>query len=237
MLGKYKARTPHKSRQLSDNTKRDGIADAVARHRRPEYLQMNKRQFLASAAALGATGTASFAATRAHNEACAPSPVVLTISGAIRRSNRGALDPAFDQLLAKHQVKFSRAYGVDLASLAGMKAVTIKPTIEYDARPHSFSGPLLTDVLDHVGAPSAADTQILLHAVDGYAVMIPLEKVRAYRFIVAMQMDGKPLPLGGLGPLWAIYDADNIAELSAKPLKERFELSPWGLYHIQVSEM
>jgi hypothetical protein len=49
-------------------------------------------------------------------------------------------------------------------------------------------------------------------------------------------MDGKPMPLGGLGPLWAIYDADNIPELAAKPLKERFVLCPWGLYQIQVSE-
>jgi len=114
--------------------------------------------------------------------------------------------------------------------------VTIKPTTEYDSRQHTLSGPLLTDVLDHVGAPSAGSTQILMHAVDGYAVMTTLDKVRAYRFIVATQMDGKPLPLGGVGPLWATYDADNIAELSSKPLKDRFELSPWGLYHLQVSE-
>ena len=198
---------------------------------------MDKRQFLTRAAALSATAAPAFGATHARNETCAPSPVVLTISGAIKRHNRGALDPAFDQLLAKHQVKFSEAYGIDLSVLAGMKAVTIKPTIEYDSHQHTFSGPLLTDVLDYVGAPGAGSTQILLHAIDGYAVMTALDKIRAYRFIVATQMDGKPLPLGGVGLLWAIFDADNIPELSAKPLKERFELSPWGLYHVQVSEL
>lgn len=198
---------------------------------------MNKRQFLTRAAAVSATATATraFGATHGHATSCPPSPVVLTISGAIERHNRGALDPAFDQLLAKHQVKFFEAYGLDLSSLAGMKAVTISPTIEYDSRQHVFSGPLLTDVLEHVGAPRAGSTQILMHAIDGYAVMTTLDTVRAYRFIVAMQMDGKPLPLGGVGPLWAIYDADNIPALSAKPLKERFELSPWGLYHLQAS--
>jgi hypothetical protein len=199
-------------------------------------MQMNKRQFLTRAAVLSATAAPAFGAKRVRSESCASAPVILTISGAIKRHNRGALDPAFDQLLAKHQVKFSQAYGVDLSLLAGMKAVTIKPTLEYDSRQHTFSGPLLTDVLDYVGAPAAGSTQVLLHAVDGYAVMTRLDTVRAYRFIVATQMDGRPLPLGGVGLLWAIFDADNIPQLSAKPLKERFELSPWGLYHMQVSE-
>jgi hypothetical protein len=199
---------------------------------------MNKRQFLTRAAVLSATATTApaFGGKRVHNESCPPSPVILTISGAIKRHNRGALDPAFDQLLAKHQVKFSEAYGLDLSTLASMKAATIKPTLEYDSRQHAFSGPLLTDVLDYVGAPGAGSTRILMHAIDGYAVMTTLDTVRAYRFIVATQMDGKPLPLGGVGPLWAIYDADNIPSLAAKPLKERFELSPWGLYHLQASE-
>ncbi|MFM0556293.1 molybdopterin-dependent oxidoreductase [Paraburkholderia sediminicola] len=197
---------------------------------------MNKRHFLTSAALLSATAAPAFGSQRVRKEACAASPVVLTITGAIKRHNRGALDPAFDQLLAKHQVKFSEAYGVDFASLAGMPAVTIKPTTEYDSRQHTLSGPLLTNVLEHVGAPSAGSTQIVMHAVDGYAVATTLDKVRAYQFIVATQMDGKPLPLGGVGPLSATYDADNIPELSSKPLKDRFELSPWGLYHLQVTE-
>lgn len=195
---------------------------------------MNKRQFLTSAGALSAAVSPAFGAKREHAE-CAPSPVVLTISGTIKHSNRGALDPAFDQLLAKHQVKFSQAYGVDLPLLASMKTVTIHPTLEYDAHLHTLSGPLLTDVLTHVGAPDAGDTQIVMHAVDGYAVMTTLDKVREYRFIVATQMDGKPLALGGVGPLWAIFDADRIPELAAKPLKDRFELSPWGLYHMQIT--
>ncbi|MEX3812777.1 molybdopterin-dependent oxidoreductase [Paraburkholderia sp. BR13439] len=196
---------------------------------------MNKRQFLTSTAVLGAAVAPAFGAKREHAE-CAPSPVLLTISGAIRNSNRGALNPAFDQLLAKHQVKFSQAYGVDLPLLASMKSVTIHPTIEYDAHLHTFSGPLLTDVLAHIGAPDAGSTQIVMHAVDGYAVQTTLDKVREYHFIVATQMDGKPLALGGVGPLWAIYDADQIPELAAKPLKDRFELSPWGLYHMQLTE-
>ncbi|MEC5404481.1 molybdopterin-dependent oxidoreductase [Paraburkholderia sp. MPAMCS5] len=197
---------------------------------------MNKRQFLSGAALLGASMSPAFAAKPQRNVSTHASPVVLTVSGAIKRHNRGALDPAFDQLLAKHQVKFTEAFGVDLSSITSLPSVTIRPTVEYDSRQHALSGPLLTDLLEHVGAPGAGSTQIVMHAVDGYAVMTTLDTVRAYRFIVATHMDGKPLSLGGVGPLWAIYDADNIPELSSKPLKDRFELSPWGLYHMQIAE-
>ncbi|RDJ99933.1 molybdopterin-dependent oxidoreductase [Paraburkholderia lacunae] len=197
---------------------------------------MDKRQFLASAAVLGAAATPAFGRKTGRNESCAASPVLLTITGAIKRSNRGALDPAFDQLLAKQQVKFPRAYALDFQSIASLPAVTIKPTTEYDARQHTLSGPLLGDVLEYVGAPGAGETQILLRAIDGYAVMTTLDKIRAYRFIVATHMDGKPMPLGGVGPLWAVYDADHIPELATRPLKDRFELCPWGLYHMQVTE-
>jgi len=197
---------------------------------------MNKRRFLTSAAAFGAAVTSAFAATNTKHSACAAASAILTVSGAIKRTNRGALDPAFDQLMAKQLVKFPEAYTFDYPSVAALPAVTIKPTIEYDARQHTLSGPLLTSVLEQAGTPSSGDTRISLRAVDGYTVQTTLDNVRTWKFIVATHMDGKPMPLGGLGPLWAIYDADNIAQLATKPLKDRFVLCPWGLYHIQVNE-
>jgi hypothetical protein len=197
---------------------------------------MDKRQFLTRAAIVGAAATPAFGQKNVKHETCGPSPTLLTINGAIKRSNRGALDPAFDQLMAKQQVKFQQAYVLDFLLITSLPAVTIKPTTEYDAKQHALSGPLLSDVLAHVGAPDAGDTKILLRAIDGYAVAPTLANVRAYRFIVATHMDGKPMPLGGLGPLWAVYDADNIPELAAKPLKDRFVLCPWALYNIQVNE-
>ena len=57
---------------------------------------------------------------------------------------------------------------------------------------------------------------------------------QAKLMIVATTIDGTPMSLGGLGPLWAVYDADRIADFADKPLKQRFALSPWGLYLIEV---
>ncbi|ACC75629.1 molybdopterin-dependent oxidoreductase [Paraburkholderia phymatum] len=197
---------------------------------------MNKRQFLTRAAVLGASVTPAFGAGNAKPAACAAAPAILTVSGAVKHTNRGPLDPAFDPLMTKQLVKFASARTFDYPSIASLPAVTIKPTVEYDAKQHTLSGPLLANVLEKAGVPGAGDTKVSLRAVDGYAVLTTLDNIRAWRFIVATQMDGKPMPLGGLGPLWAIYDADNIPELAAKPLKDRFVLCPWGLYQIQVSE-
>ena len=49
------------------------------------------------------------------------------------------------------------------------------------------------------------------------------------------QKDGKPLALGGLGPQWAVYEADSIAAFKSKPVNERFAACPWGLYYIDVA--
>ncbi len=84
------------------------------------------------------------------------------------------------------------------------------------------------------GATLTDSSKLLQRAIDGYAVLVPLTDIRKYRFIVATHLDGKPMALGGLGPLWAVYDADRIVDIAAKPLKERFGLCPWGLYHIEV---
>jgi len=73
-----------------------------------------------------------------------------------------------------------------------------------------------------------------LRAVDGYVVPLSMADARRYRMIVATGMDGEPLALGGLGPQWAIYEADTLVAFKDKPLKERFALCPWGLYSIEV---
>ena len=55
--------------------------------------------------------------------------------------------------------------------------------------------------------------------------------------IVATTLDGAPMSIGGLGPLWAVYDADRLADFKDKPLKQRFALCPWGLYFIEVKKL
>ena len=190
---------------------------------------MNKREFLGAALASGALPGLAAAAAPAP-----AGPVLLTISGKLQRPNRGLLAPALDQMMAKHKLAFTQAHALDFAALARLPARTIHPTLEYDGKPHALRGPLLLDVLALAGAATSKDTRITLRAVDGYATTIGAEQARTQGFIVATHLDGKPMALGGLGPLWAVYDADRVPEMAAQPLAARFAACPWALYHIAV---
>lgn len=191
---------------------------------------INKRHFFAS------VGLASL--WPVSNSMAAPTavrqPVLLTISGDIGKPNRGALDPALDQMMGKHGIQFSKARSFDAAALQRLPAVSIKPTLEYDAKQHTLEGPLLTTVLEAAGVARGSAVQLGLRAVDGYNAAISLADATKFRMIVATSIDGQPMALGGLGPQWAVYDADRLDAFKDKPVKERFGLCPWGLYHIDV---
>lgn len=190
---------------------------------------MDKRNFLA--ASLAAAALPQFARAAPADKA-PQSPVLLTVSGAVGRPNRGPLDPVLEQMMSKQKIAFDKARVFDFAALAALPAVTINPTLEYDKKVHALRGPLLTDVLKAAGVGDTG--KLAMRAVDGYAPTIAVADARAYRFIVATHLDGKPMALGALGPLWAIYDADRFPDMAAKPLDQRFGNCPWALYHIDV---
>ena len=189
---------------------------------------MKKRQFLSAAALAGGALPAFAHAARKAGQG----PALLTLTGAIGKVNRGPFDPVLDQMMHKQKLSFDKAHAFDFEALASLPSLTIRPTLEYDARVHALRGPALADVLKAAGAGITGAGKLVLRAVDGYAVTLTL--AQAQRFIVATHLDGQPMALGGLGPLWAIHDADRIPELAAKPLAERYANCPWALYHIDV---
>ena len=193
---------------------------------------MDKRQFLI--AGVGTLGAALPPQARAAASTARTGPGLLTVTGAITRSNRGPLDPALDQLMLKHGASFDQAWEFDAAMLARLPSLAFRPTLEYDARPHRLRGPLLGTVLGAAGVAADAPVTLALRALDGYTVALSLADARRYRMIVATSLDGVPMSLGGLGPQWAVIDADRLADFKHKPLKERFAQCPWGLYHIEV---
>lgn len=188
---------------------------------------MRKRHFLGALAG----GAALPVAGRAQPAQALRTPALLTVTGAIGRTNRGPLDPVLDQMMAKQKLAFDKARAFDFAELAGMPAVTIRPTLEYDRKQHELKGPLLATVLQAAGA---SGSKLLLRAIDGYAPSLSVADSQKFRFIVATHLDGRPMPLGGLGPLWAVYEADKFPEMAAKAFDQRFALCPWGLYHVEV---
>ena len=191
---------------------------------------MNKRELLTTAAVASLLPLASAHAATSANRG----PVLLTVSGAITHANRGALDPALDQMMAKHSIQFDKALTLDAQALYRLPKVQIKPTLEYDAKLHTLAGPLLTTVLAAAGVPADGAFTVGMRAVDGYNVNVGLAELARMRMLVATHLDGHPLALGGLWPLWAVFDADSVAPFKDLPLKERFAQCPWGLYHLDV---
>lgn len=190
---------------------------------------MNKREFLATAA----LGAASLASPAHAAPGAAHSPVLLTVTGAIGRGNRGPLDPALDQMMTKQNIRFDKGHTFDFAALTALPSVTIRPTLEYDGKPHTLRGPLVTNVLKAAGV-RRPQAEVTMRAIDGYAPSVTLADLAKYRFIVATHLDGKPMPIGGLGPLWALLDADRFPDMAGKPVNDRFGNCPWGLYHLDV---
>jgi len=191
---------------------------------------MNKRDFLA-AAAFGSAALPALAQDKSTGTG--RTPALLTVTGAIGKTNRGPFDPVVDQMMGKQKITFDKAFTFDFATLAALPLVTITPTLEYDNKRHTLRGPRLADVLKAVQVSPNA-TKLAMRAVDGYSPAISIADARKYRFIVALYLDGKPMALGGLGPLWALYDADRFPDMAAKPVDQRFALCPWALYHIGV---
>ena len=191
---------------------------------------MDKRRFLVA----GVLGAGIPLQARSAPAVARTGPGLLTVAGAVPRSTRGPLDPALDQLMVRHGARFDKAWEFDAAMLARLPSVTIQPTLEYDAKPHKLSGPLLGSVVEAAGVAAGAPVMLTLRALDGYNVALNPADARRHRMIVATKLDGVPMSLGGLGPLWAVYDADRLADFKDKPLKERYALCPWGLYYIEV---
>jgi hypothetical protein len=188
---------------------------------------MKKRDFLAASA----VGAALPFTADAQPAKGLKGPALLTITGAIQKTNRGPVDAMLDQMMAKQKIAFDKAHAFDFAALTAMPAITIRPTIEYDKKQHVLRGPLLATVLNACGATG---TKLAMRAVDGYSPSISMADAQKYRFIVATHLDGQAMPLGGFGPLWCLYEPDKFADAVAKPLPDRFANCPWGLFHIDV---
>lgn len=192
---------------------------------------MHKRKFLG--AALAAASLPALAQSSARRGGKGGGPALLTVTGERVQPNRGPFDAVRDQLFAKQKLTFTRAHAFDHRALMALPAHRIQPTLEYDNKPHVLSGPLVVDVLRAAGV-TGTEGKLAMRAVDGYSPMLSIADAARLRFIVATHLDGEPMGLGGLGPLWAVYDADRFPEQAAKPVPDRFALCPWALFHIDV---
>ncbi len=154
-------------------------------------------------------------------------PVILTISGAIGKANRGPFDPFRDRLLNYHDITFDKAMALTRADLVALGMHTITVSYPKWPGPHRFEGPLLRDVLAKAGVASGSVRPLCL---DGYSAEIPFADLRRYDVILALKMDGHWLDTGGLGPAWILYPYDDVPALHGQDDSKWV----WGVFHIAV---
>lgn len=140
----------------------------------------------------------------------ASGPVVLTVTGAIGQTN------------AEGAAEFDLAM---LDGLAGRDTVTKTPWHEGAKR---FSGPLLSAVLEAVGASGST---IRLTAINDYAVDMPVTDAETIPVILATRIDGKALSIRDKGPLFVIYPFDERPDLYNEMY---FGRSVWQVTRLEV---
>lgn len=119
-------------------------------------------------------------------------PIVLTVTGAIENTNAGSA-AVFDMAM--------------LDALPGRTAKVPTPWYESD---RTFSGPLVSAVLDAVGAHGDALT---VTAANNYSAELPVADATEHPVIFANRIDGKTFSVREKGPLFVIYPFDLDASL------------------------
>jgi hypothetical protein len=137
-------------------------------------------------------------------------PVVLTVSGKIADSNKGAVAE------------------IDMAMLKALPQHTFTTDTPWDKRPVKFSGPLLRDVLAMV---KASGTELKAVAVNDYAVSVPVADAQQFNVVLAVLMNDRDIPPRTKGPLFLIYPFNSHPSLNAKAYQDR---SIWQLKALQI---
>lgn len=156
-------------------------------------------------------------------------PVVLTVSGGIEHTNRGALDALErrESLFKYHEIAFERAAQFDLGALErlGMQEVTVSDPGWPKA--FAFEGPLLRDVLAAVGATGRV---VRILALDGYAAEISISEIEDRPFIVAVKREGRYLGIGDQGPAWVVASPRS----DRKPGHDQGSDWVWAAFYLTV---
>jgi len=137
-------------------------------------------------------------------------PVVLTVSGRVRKPNQG------------------EAAHFDLAMLERLPQHSFVTRTPWYSVPRKFTGPLLRDVLAACGAQGS---NVRAPALNDYHVDLPFDDAQRFDVLVARLLDDKPMAVRDKGPLFIIYPFDSSAELRTTVYYSR---SAWQLKSLEV---
>ncbi len=151
---------------------------------------------------------------------------VLVVAGDIDRTNRPPFDARRDAFLGYHETGFEKAFAFDRAMLESLGETEIGIEFHQWIAPKTFSGPRLADVL---AAAGCVGKPLATLALDGFSTEIPAEEIAARDWVLATRSNGRPLDIGGRGPLWLVFDPPGD-----RPATDEEELMwPWALFFLR----
>ena len=188
---------------------------------------MNRRTFSLASATFAAAFTAA-SMLPAAAQVAGTGQAILTVTGDIGEANRPAFNAFADAYLNYREKSFEKAYEFTLASLQALPQKTITAQAEKWPDPVELTGPPLADVLTAAGASANAVT---ITAMDGYSITDTPEEIAAQDWILALKANGKPLSIGGRGPLWLIHPSGST------PAPDDVEARwIWSVFVIEVGQ-
>ncbi|WP_420405599.1 hypothetical protein [Nisaea sp.] len=156
--------------------------------------------------------------------------VVLTVSGLVSKPNRGPSDAFGDAFLNALEERFEKARSFTWGELAALPQEELE--LRYPNWPHPvrFRGPALETVLERAGAEG---NTVLVQALDGYASSFERTAVGDAGMVLALEADGRTIPLGGRGPLWLVFEPGMLDQGGS--VEDDAGLV-WAVFHIKVTD-
>lgn len=153
----------------------------------------------------------------------------LVIHGETGTVNRGPIDPVYEPLLDRLGIEFEVGFQLNTPVLEALPQYEIRTDFPEGGDFHTFSGPRLSDVL--ALADIRGDT-LRITAIDGYQRDVDLERIRQFNVVLAVEMDGRALPLGGFGPAMLVWPRQTDEALFGMPDDDWV----WGVLAMEALE-
>jgi hypothetical protein len=163
-------------------------------------------------AAAAVFGMTAWSASAADPLAAPSGEVVLTVTGAIDRTNADG------------------AAQFDLAMLQALDPITVNTSTIWTDGPQEFVGVSLARLMQEVGAHG---TMIAASALNDYTVQVPMTDAVEGGAVLAYKANGTELSVRDKGPLWVIYPYDSSKDYQTEVIYAR---SIWQVAKMDVSE-
>ncbi|MCV6547828.1 MAG: molybdopterin-dependent oxidoreductase [Cohaesibacter sp.] len=104
-------------------------------------------------------------------------------------------------------------------TLEKMDVKDLKTRTFYSKNKYNFSGVLMRDLLDYVGAKG---DMLEVTALDDYRITVPISDYYDYDVWLVFKLDGKRLSIRNRGPARIIYPIEQKPELNDKKIAGRY---------------